>query len=160
METAQQVDRIASSSVDQSSSNATSSSESDEDFQPPSMPASLVQVKIPDRGAMFVVGAVAQGLGHDLEDMALSRNTIRIARIATRKTVATTEQSAFMPDSPLLRHWDGKLLPDIAGSKKVVDRVAIIATGADVEQLLAVNKIGRGTGEEQCNACLHTLADW
>ena len=63
---------------------------------------------------MFVIGAVAQALGHDLEDVSLSRNTIRSARIATRKAVATTEQSAFMPDSPLLLHWDGKLLPDIA----------------------------------------------
>ena len=65
-----------------------------------------------------------------------------------------------MPNSPLLLHWDGKLLPDIAGSKKVVDCVAIIVTGGDVEQLLAVPKICHGTGEEQCNPCLHTLADW
>ena len=53
-----------------------------------------------------------------------------------------------MPDSPLLLHWD------------IVDCVAIFATGGDVEQLLAVPKIGRGTGEEQCYECLHTLADW
>ena len=65
-----------------------------------------------------------------------------------------------MPDSPLLLDWDSKLLPDIAGSKEVVDRVAIVVTGDDVEQLLAVPTIGHGTGEEQCNACLHTLADW
>ena len=39
METAQQADWIVSSIVDQSSSRATLSSESDDDFQPPSMPA-------------------------------------------------------------------------------------------------------------------------
>ena len=82
---------------------------------------------------MFVVGAVAQALGHDLEDVALSRNTIHRARISTRKAVATTEQSAFMPDCPLLLHWDVKLLQDIAGSKEVVDCVAIIITGGEVE---------------------------
>ena len=109
---------------------------------------------------MFAFGAVAQALGNDLEDVALSRNTIRRARIATCKGVATAEQSAFMPDDPLLLHWDGKLLPDIAGSKEVVDRVGIVVTGGNVEQLLAVTKIGLGTGEEQCNACLHTLAGW
>ena len=129
METAQQADRIASSIVDQSSSSVTSMSESDDDFQPSSTPAtscqfrskkskpniltteiaaSLDRVKIPDLGVMFVVDAVAQTPCHDLGDVALSRNTIRRARIATRKAVATTEQSAFMPDSPLLLRWDGK----------------------------------------------------
>jgi hypothetical protein len=29
-----------------------------------------------------------------------------------------------------------------------------------MEQLLAVPKIGRGTGQEQCNACLRALDDW
>ena len=65
-----------------------------------------------------------------------------------------------MPDSPLLLHWDGKFLPDIAGSNEAVDRVAIVVTGGDMEQLLVVTKIGRSTEEEQCNACFHTLADW
>ena len=55
---------------------------------------------------------------------------------------------------------DGKLLPDIASGTKVVDRIAILVTGEDIEQLLAVPKIGRGTGMEQCNACLSTLTDW
>ena len=43
METAQLADRIASSIVDQSSSRATSSSESDDNYQPPSTPATLCQ---------------------------------------------------------------------------------------------------------------------
>ena len=81
METAQQVNRIASSIVDQSSSSATSLSDSGDDFQLSSTPAtscqflpekskrsifttevatSLDQVKIPDHGAMFVVGTLAQ----------------------------------------------------------------------------------------------------
>ena len=83
METAQQADRIASSIVDQNSNSATSSSESPDNFQPPSTPAtpcqfrskkskrsilttevaaSLDPVTISDHGAMFVVGAVAQAL--------------------------------------------------------------------------------------------------
>jgi hypothetical protein len=109
---------------------------------------------------MFVVGAVAQALGVDLDDVALSRNTIQRARIETRSAVAAGIQATLVVDSPLLLHWDGKLLPDISGSKEVVDRVAILVTSGHVEQLLAVPKIGRGTGEEQCNACLGALDDW
>ena len=164
------------------SSTSASSSDSDDDFQAPSastsqkqtpkrlkknfvteeVVAALDRVKLPDRRAMFVVGAVSQALGVNLADVALSRNTITRARAASRKTVATDTKSKFIADAdrPLLLHWDGKLLPDIAGSKTLVDRVAILVTSGKTEQLLAVPKIGRGTGEEQSNACVRALEDW
>ena len=41
-----------------------------------------------------------------------------------------------------------------------MDRVAVLVTGGGIEQLLAVPKIGRGTGQEQCDACLRALEDW
>ena len=41
-----------------------------------------------------------------------------------------------------------------------MDSIAILVTGGDIVQLLAVPKIGRGTVMEQCNACLSTLTDW
>ena len=37
--------------------------------------AALDRVKLPDRGAMFVVGAVAQALGVQLDEMTLSCST-------------------------------------------------------------------------------------
>ena len=121
----------------------------------------LIRVKLPDRSAMLVVSSVAQALGVELDDVALSRNTIQRARVITRKVVAETQQATFEAEfRPLLLHWDGKLLPDIAGGKELVDRVAILVTGGQLEQLLAVPKIGHGTGEEQCNACIATLVDW
>ena len=52
------------------------------------------------------------------------------------------------------------MLPDIAGNKELVDRIAVLVSGGEMEQLLAVPKIGRGTGQEQCNACLRALDDW
>ena len=55
---------------------------------------------------MFVVGAVAQALGVELGDVALSRNTIKRARIATRKEVSIAQQAAFSCDTPLLLHWE------------------------------------------------------
>ena len=80
-------------------------------------------------------------------------------RTLTRKEISTTQQAALICNSPLLLHWDIKLLPDITGSKELVDRVAVLVTGGDLEQLLAVPKIGRGTGQEQCDACLRALDD-
>ena len=162
-------------------SSTSVSSDSDEDFRAPTacsplqpkakrmrkknivtteVAAALDRVKLPDRGAMFVVSAVAQAIGVELEDVALSRNTIQSARATTRQSVSAVQKAAFMCGNPLLLHWDGKLLPDITGSKELVDRVAILVTGGQTEQLLAVPKIGRGTGDEQCNACLRALQDW
>jgi len=34
---------------------------------------------------------------------------------------------------PLLLHWDGKIWPDIDGSKEIVDRIAVIVTGSGQE---------------------------
>jgi len=50
-----------------------------------------------------------------------------------------------MFNSPLLIHWDGKWLTDITGNKEVVDRIAVLVTGGQVEQLLAVPEVEGGT---------------
>src|ERR1043165_2542105 len=109
---------------------------------------------------MFIVASVAKALGHPLEELALSRSTIRRSRRAIRKDVSEADKDSFSTQDPLLLHWDGKLLPDIAGTKEIVDRIAVIVTGHGVEKLLAVPKIARGTGEEQAAACIKTLDDW
>jgi len=166
-------------------STATSSSSSgddDDEYKPPSTPssstsssshsakkmkkvlteevaASLDRVNLSDRKALFVVGTVAHALGHPLADVSVSRSTIRQTRMENREVVTSRDES-FSPPDPLLLHWDAKLLPDIAGGKHKVDRVAVLVSGGGVEKLLAVPAIGRGTGEEQANACLSTLDDW
>ena len=70
---------------------------------------------------MYVLSAVAQALGVDLEDVALSRNTIQQARYETHSVVASSIKATFVVDSPVLLHWDSKLLPDISGNKEIVD---------------------------------------
>ena len=104
----------------------------------PEVAGALDRVNLPDRGAMFVVASVAKALGHPLDDLTLSRSTIRRSRMASRKQVAEAEKCSFLTEFPLLLHWDGKLLPDIAGAKE----------------------IGRGTEEEQADACLKVLDAW
>ena len=84
----------------------------------------------------------------------------KMHRTITRKEISTTQQAALICNSSLLLHWDGKLLPDITISKELVDRVAVLVAGGDMEQLLAVPKIGHGIGQEQCDACLRALDDW
>ena len=83
----------------------------------PKVAGALDRVNLPDRGAMFVVASVAKALGHPLEDLALSRSRIRSSRMATRKQVTEADKDSFSVECPFLLHWDGKLLPDIAGAE-------------------------------------------
>lgn len=53
-------------------------------------------------------------------------------------------------------HWDGKLLPALAGVEKV-DRQAIIVTFQGKEQLLGVPEIPNSSGEEQALAVYHAV---
>ena len=155
-------------------SSSASSTSSDEEFQvstlepkrcrvnvldDPDVAGALDRVNIPDRGATYIVGTVAKALGHDVSSMTLSRSSIRRSRYRNREKQATVEQE-FIRSTPLLLHWDGKLLPDITGSKETVDRIAVLATGGGEEMLLGVPKIGRGTGKHQAEACLTTVDEW
>lgn len=128
-------------------------------FLSPAVVSSLDRVNISDHRALFVVGTVAAALGHPIEELSLSRSTIRRTRLVTRELVAMTNKASFSPIDPLILHWDGKLLPDIVHGKQKVDRVAILVTGGGTEKLLAVPQLGRGTGDEQAKACLRALDD-
>ena len=58
--------------------------------------AALDRVNLPDRGAMFVIASVIQALSHPLQDLALSRSTIRSSRVATRQQLSKSEFALFM----------------------------------------------------------------
>lgn len=51
-------------------------------------------------------------------------------------------------------HWDGKMLPELTGRKKV-KRIPIIISYSDGEQLLGVSKVVASTGVEisRINRC-------
>lgn len=56
-------------------------------------------------------------------------------------------------------HWDGKLMTDISG-KEVVDRLPILVSGVDIDQLLNVPKLPSGTGESMAEAVNKTIDEW
>ncbi|KAG7160665.1 hypothetical protein Hamer_G029582, partial [Homarus americanus] len=116
------------------------------------------RTNLSDRNAVFVAGAVAQALGHDIADMSFSRSTIRRYRASGRKQAAETDRKSFSPDEPLLLHWDGKLLPDVQNT--TASRIAIVVTFNGQEKLLGVPKKERETGEAQAEACLEATKSW
>ncbi|CAH0547070.1 unnamed protein product [Brassicogethes aeneus] len=84
--------------------------------------------------------------------------TIRRQCIKQRQMVAKSIKSGFKPDGPLTIHWDGKMIEDISGHE-TVDRLPILVSGQGVEQLFAVPKLPRGTGDDLLKQLLPHLQD-
>lgn len=123
------------------------------------MAATLDRVNLSDRKATFVVSFVIQSLGMDISQVNVSRSTIRRTRMSSRISDFKTIKDNFIKQKPMIVHWDGKLMTDLVGHKKV-DRLPVIVTGADNEQLLGVPKLNSSTGEEQANAVVELLKEW
>jgi len=81
------------------------------------------------------------------------RSTISLQKPCKQAAV----NQEFIYIKPLLLHRDGKLQPDITGSKETVDRTAVLVIECGEEMLLGVPKIGHGTGIRQAKDCLAIL---
>ncbi|CAH0381404.1 unnamed protein product [Bemisia tabaci] len=86
--------------------------------------ATLDRTNVSNRKATFIVAHTAKSLGCNIGEMALNEKSVRTARAKLRKSGAERILSSFSADVPLVVHWDGKLLPELTGRKKV-DRLPI-----------------------------------
>jgi hypothetical protein len=130
----------------------------------PELAAALDRAKVSDRMAMHIISATAVSLGHDVSELVLSVASIKRAREKYRAVLANNTKIEFLADmrdvnGPWTVHWDGKLLPDVTGKDKV-DRLPILVSGQEVDQLLAVPKLLNGTGEAMATAIHNALQDW
>ena len=124
----------------------------------PDLVATLDRNKVSDRAAVMVIGETARSLGQGIQPLILNRSSIRLQQQKHRKVTADRIKRQF-PQYPLIVHWDGKLIPDITGSK-TVDRLPVLVTTNGHAQLLAVPKLPCGTGEAQANAVFSALKCW
>jgi len=125
----------------------------------PLLAAALDRTKLSDRKATFVIAATVQSLGHNLDELNVSRSSIRRARASTRTQHFRNLKQQFQTSAALVVHWDGKLLPDLTG-KTLIDRLPVIVSGAGVNQLLGVPKLSEGTGEAQASAVARAIEEW
>lgn len=87
----------------------------------------------------------------DVQSLTVSRTSIWRYRMENRKKMASKVKKTFNPTDAMILHWDGKVLPEIA-ERKMVDRIAVVISQADSEQLLGVPKIENGTGTNLAEA--------
>ncbi|KAG7157253.1 hypothetical protein Hamer_G027875, partial [Homarus americanus] len=122
----------------------------------PVLAKALDRTKISDRDAVHLIAAAAQSLGHNVEDIAVNRKTIRQSRMKLRVQSFKSAKEQFIlnldPTIPLVVHWDGKLLPETAGGKETYDRLPIIVSYEENEQLLNLSPSLWQTNAGYCKA--------
>lgn len=93
--------------------------------------------------------ATAKDLGHDVSQFAISPSTVHRSRARNREILAKQlEREAFKDPPPLVLHWDGKLLAKATSKWTLEDRIAVVATGQNFEEILGVPVARDGTGQE------------
>jgi hypothetical protein len=98
-------------------------------------------------------------LGQNIDELALNRDSIRRHRVEHRAQRSVNIKTEFQGNTPLVVHWDGKLIPDLTGKEKV-DRLPVLVSGKGLSQLLTVAKLPSGTGEAQAAAVFGAIEDW
>ncbi|XP_044599574.1 uncharacterized protein LOC123275487 [Cotesia glomerata] len=111
----------------------------------------LDRTKTNNQSAMHIISAVITSLGLDIDNYNISYTTIRNARLTFRKTVAGNLKDGIEETAQnLIVHWDGKLLPELSNQPmKKVERLPIVVSGMDVEQLLGVPALDESTGANE-----------
>ena len=100
-----------------------------------------------------------QSLGHDIDELNISRSSIRRGRQTFLADQARFLKDNFQSSVSLVIHWDEKLLEDLTGNEQV-ERLPVIVSGAGVSQLLRVPKLISGTGEAQACVVSKLLVEW
>jgi hypothetical protein len=96
--------------------------------------AALDRTNISNRKFVMLAGSMIKATKTNLNKVKLSRSTISRRRTLHRKNIQRTIKVQFMKNaiSPMVVHWDGKLLADTTNEinpKIKCDRIAVVVTG-------------------------------
>jgi hypothetical protein len=97
--------------------------------------------------------ACLDALSLDPSIYVINRSSIKRSRENYRKNITENINSKFQEHNLnfVVVHWDSKILRALIG-KKNVDRLPIVATAPNIEQLLGIPQIPSGTGFEVSSA--------
>lgn len=129
------------------------------DIITPSVSYALDVANVSGRKATRILAATLVSAGLDLNDYNFSHSTIYRNRKKNRAEFAKQLKENLQVAESVVLQFDGKLLPDISGTE-VVDRLPIVISGLNTDQLLGVPKIDKGTGAKQAQAIIDTIDDW
>lgn len=131
-------------------------------FITPKLVAALDRCQLSMRDSVFIIEATIEALGHNTDEFPISKSSIQRIRTEKRKQRAEAIKLNFQNDVPdtVIVHWDGKLLPALDVRKCKEERLPIVITYDNKEQLIAVPKLDSSTGSEQAQAVWNAIVDW
>ena len=118
----------------------------------PDLSSTLDRINLSDQKFTMLAATIARAIEEDLQSASLSRSTIHCKRIEHRSSTDNNIRLAFLSGerSPLVIHWDGKMMKDstnFENPKCNVDRIAVTVTGLHLEKIL-----GSSLGEDTWNS--------
>jgi len=109
---------------------------------------------------MIVTPALAAA-GVNVSQLTLSRASLMEARNNSREILAAAVRQNFQPAVPLVAHFDGKLLPNIDGSKRELqDCMPVVVSGLGINKLLGIRKLPVGTGTLMGQKVVEFVREW
>lgn len=132
------------------------------DFISEKLVATLDRCHLSIRSAVFVIEATIEALGYNTDEFPISKSTIQRLRTEQRKKRAESIKVNFQNKVPdiVTVHWDGKMLPALDTCKSKEERLPIVISYDDKEQLIAVPKLENSSGKEQAEAVWNAIIDW
>jgi len=128
----------------------------------PKLVAALDRCQLSIRDSVYILHAVVEALGLSSDDFPINKSSIQRIRTQMRKSRAEAIKTDFQNNVPdvVTVHWDGKLLPGLNVRVSKEERLPIIVSFDDKEQLLAVPKLESSSGKHQSKAVSTALCDW
>lgn len=126
----------------------------------PRLAAALDKCKVSERDSLHLIMAFMEAVSLDPSTFVINRTSIRRQRSYFRKvyTEKIKENFSKLNTQVMTLHWDTKLLNNLTGEP--VERLSIIGTSTNIEQLLGVPEIPDATGNEIASALYDTLKVW
>lgn len=131
-------------------------------FVTPKLVAALDRCHLSMRNSVYIIEATIEALGFNTDKFPISKSSIQRVRTEKRKERAEAIKVNFQNEVPdtVTVHWDGKLLPALNVRKAKEERLPIVISYGNKEQLIAVPKLDSSSGSEQAEAVWNAIIDW
>ena len=126
----------------------------------PRLATVLDKCKISERDTTHLLHAFLEAVNLDPSEYVINRTSCRKQRNVQREMIASSSKSVFLGSCPkgLTLHWDGKKFADNSG--KFVERISVLVTGTNIEQLLGVPELPSGCGSDIKEAVSDLVDEW
>lgn len=123
--------------------------------------AVLDRSKVTDRNAVQLTIATAQALNFDVNSLIINRTSIRTAREKYRESLAIKIKKVFTNYelNSVTIYFDEKLLQHLP-KRESFERLPIIISDGNADQLLAIPELENGKGSTRVKAVFEELVDW